>query len=114
MILIDSSILASHLPICENPPMPKLTINLPKPMEASNDCLPHAAMNLGTAQGMGIRPRSLVSRLVVDEQYGNFVLYRLDESGGFVGDSWHGSREDALWQIKKEFGVEYRDQGMKG
>jgi hypothetical protein len=89
--------------------MAKLTINLPKAMAASNDCLPHAAMNLGKGQGMGVRPASLVSRLVVDEQYGNFVLYRLDADGGFVGDSWHGSMEDALWQMKKEFGVEPKD-----
>jgi len=88
--------------------MPKISIQLPKPLEASNDCLPHAAMNLGKGQGMGIRPASLVARLVVDEQYGNFVLYRLDADGGFVGDSWHGTLEDALWQVKKEFGIEYK------
>jgi hypothetical protein len=88
--------------------MAKLTFNLPKPMEASNDCLPHAAMNLGKPQGMGLRPAAPVARLVVDEQYGNFVLYRLDADGGFVGDSWHGSLEDALWQVKKEFGIDYR------
>jgi len=86
--------------------MPKWTFNLPKAQEASNDCLPHAAMNLGTAQGMGFRPRNLVARLVLQEQYGNFVLYRMDDAGGFVGDSWHGSIEDALWQAKKEFGVD--------
>jgi|GEM_PF-894073 len=86
--------------------MPKLTIDLPKGKQASNDCLPHAAMNLGTAQGMGHHARNLVARLVIDEQYGNFVLYRLDESGGFVGDSWHGSLDDALWQVKKEFGID--------
>ncbi|HTW93817.1 MAG TPA: hypothetical protein VL992_21310 [Tepidisphaeraceae bacterium] len=88
--------------------MAKLTFDLPKPMEASNDCLPHAAMNLGKAQGMGIRPAAMVARLVVDEQYGNFVLYRIDADGGFVGDSWHGSLDDALWQVKKEFGIDYR------
>jgi hypothetical protein len=89
--------------------MAKLSFNLPKPSAASNDCLPHAAMNLGKGQGMGLRPAALVSRLVVDEQYGNFVLYRLDENGGFVGDSWHGTLADALWQAKKEFGVEWKE-----
>jgi len=88
--------------------MKKLTIELPRPMTASNDCLPHAAMNLGSARGIGMRPvAGAVTRLVIEEQMGNFVLYRLDESGGFVGDSWHGTLQDALWQMKKEFGVEY-------
>jgi hypothetical protein len=87
--------------------MAKRTLDLEKALPASNDCLPHAAMNLGTGQGMGIRPASLVSRLVLDEQYGSFVLYRLDGNGGFVGDSWHGTVEDALWQVKKEFGIDW-------
>jgi hypothetical protein len=87
--------------------MPKLTLDLPKALLASNDCLPHAAMNLGSTNGVGTQPRAgLVSRLVLEEQMGNWVLYRLDASGGFVGDTWHGTREDALWQIKKEFGIE--------
>jgi hypothetical protein len=91
--------------------MPKLTFDLPKPAPASNDCLPHAAMNLGKPQGLGVRPAALVTRLVVDEQFGNFVLYRLDADGGFVGDSWHGSLDDALWQVKKEFGIDFRKPG---
>jgi hypothetical protein len=86
----------------------KHSLDLPKALEASNDCLPHAAMNLGSGQGMGIRPPNLVTRLVIDEQYGNFVLYRLDGNGGFVGDSWHGSLADALWQVKKEFGIDWK------
>jgi hypothetical protein len=86
--------------------MAKVVIKLPKPMPASHDCLPHAAMNLGANQGSGTRPvAGLVHRLVLEEQFGNWVLYRMDDRGGFVGDTWHGSREDALWQIKKEFGV---------
>jgi len=80
---------------------------LPRPMQASNDCLPHAAMNLGAARGVGVRPvAGLVSRLVLEQQMGSWVLYRLDESGGFVGDSWHETRDDAVQQIRKEFGVE--------
>jgi hypothetical protein len=87
--------------------MAKLTFTLPKPVEASNDCLPHAAMNLGAGNGVGMRPRpGMVSRLVLEEQFGNWVLYRLDADGGFVGDTWHGTREDAVWQAKKEFGVD--------
>ncbi len=87
--------------------MAKLKIDLAKPVEASNDCLPHAAMNLGVAHGVGMRPiAGMVSQLVLEEQFGNWVLYRMDATGGFVGDTWHGTREDAIWQIKKEFGVE--------
>lgn len=84
----------------------KITITLEKPMPASLDCLPHAAMNLGTAGGSGLRPMGgLVTRLVIEKQFDNWVFYRLDADGGFVADTWHGSREDALWQAKKEFGV---------
>jgi hypothetical protein len=90
--------------------MAKVVIKLPKPILASNDCLPHAAMNLGATRGSGTRPvAGLVSSLVLEEQLGNWVLYRLDDRGGFVGDTWHGSREDAVWQIRKEFGVELKD-----
>lgn len=88
----------------------KLVIDLKKPALASNDCLPHAAMNLGAAHGVGTRPMpGLVSRLVLEEQFGNWVLYRLDDAGGFVGDTWHGTREDAVHQAKIEFGVEVPD-----
>jgi hypothetical protein len=87
--------------------MPKQVIQLPKPVPASHDCLPHAAMNLGRIGGTGLRPKpELVHALVLEEQYGNWVLYRLDEGGGFVGDTWHGTRQDALWQIQKEFGID--------
>jgi hypothetical protein len=94
--------------------MAKRVFNLPKPMQSSNDCLPHAAMNLGTAQGMGHHARALVHRLVLEEQFGNYVLYRMDESGGFIGDTWHGTIEDALWQAKKEFGVDLKEEPGHG
>ncbi len=85
----------------------KISIHLEKPMPASNDCLPHAAMNLGSARGSGTRPLAgMVSRLVIEEQAGQWVLYRMDADGGFVGDTWHGSREDAIGQMKREFGVD--------
>ncbi len=84
----------------------KISIRLEKPLPASNDCLPHAAMNLGAARGSGMRPvAGMVSRLVIQEQAGNWVLYRMDADGGFVGDTWHNSREDAIHQVKREFGV---------
>jgi hypothetical protein len=85
----------------------KIQYNLERPMPASNDSLPHAAMNLGSARGSGTRPMpGLVSRLIIEPQLDNWVLYRLDDRGGFVGDTWHGSLEDALAQAKKEFGVD--------
>lgn len=88
----------------------KISIRLEKPMPASNDCLPHAAMNLGSARGSGMRPvAGMVSRLVIEEQGDNWVLYRLDADGGFVGDTWHGTREDAIHQVKREFGVTIPD-----
>jgi hypothetical protein len=87
--------------------MPKLSMNLPNPMPASNDCLPHAAMNLGSPRGGGTRPvGELVARLIIEPQLDNWVLYRLDDRGGFVGDTWHGTLADAIAQAKKEFGVE--------
>jgi hypothetical protein len=85
----------------------KISHILARPMPASNDCLPHAAMNLGSVRGVGTRPNpGMVHRLVIEPQLDNWVLYRLDEAGGFVGDTWHGSLQDARNQAKKEFGVD--------
>ena len=84
----------------------RIVIDLPNPIPAANDCLPHAAMNLGAARGVGIRPApGMVSRLVIQEQFGAWCLYRLDKDGGYVGDSSHGSKQDALHQVKREFGL---------
>ena len=86
----------------------KVVIELPKPMPASDDCLPHAAMTLGSARGSGTRPReALVHRLIIEQQSGDhWMLYRLDGSGGFVGDTSHPTKEDALRTARREFGVE--------
>jgi hypothetical protein len=85
----------------------KISHVLSRPLPASNDCLPHAAMNLGSVRGTGTRPMpGMVHRLVIESQLDNWVLYRLDADGGFVGDTWHGSLDDALGQAKKEFGVD--------
>jgi hypothetical protein len=90
--------------------MNRIVIDLPRPALASNDCLPHAAMNLGAARGVGIRPvPGMVSRLVIQQQFGAWRLYRLDKDGGYVGDSSHGTKEDALHQIKREFGITLRE-----
>lgn len=53
----------------------------------------------------------MVHRLVIEPQLDNWVLYRLDDAGGFVGDTWHGTLEDALSQAKKEFGVDMTPVG---
>ena len=88
----------------------KIVIILEKPLPASNDCLPHAAMNLGAPRGIGLKPQvgGMVSRLVIEPAMGSWVFHRLDKDGGFVGDSWHGTREDAVHQAKREFGVEIK------
>lgn len=85
--------------------MNKIIINLQKSMPASNDCLPHAAMNLGAARGVGLRPApGMVARLVIQQQLDAWCLFRLDKDGGYVGDSWHPTKEDALHQARREFG----------
>ena len=85
----------------------KLVIDLPRPMPASNDCLPHAAMNLGAPRGVGLKPVSggMVARLVIQPQFGAWCFYRMDKDGGYVGDSWHPTKEDALHQANREFGI---------
>lgn len=87
--------------------MKKIRVTLPKPMPASNDCLPHAAMNLGSARGVGIQPRvGLVSRIIIEPQFDSWVLYRMDDGGGFVGDTSHATREDAIRTAEQEFGID--------
>jgi hypothetical protein len=64
-------------------------------------------MSLGSIRGVGTHPvPALVSRLVIQEQLGSWVMYRMDADGGFIGDTWHPTREDALREAKREFGVE--------
>jgi hypothetical protein len=48
---------------------------------------------------------------VIAPQLDNWVLYRLDDAGGFVGDTWHGTLEDALSQVKREFGIDLKPDG---
>ena len=95
------------------PNQEKVVIELPKPMPASNDCLPHAAMNLGAPRGLGLKPVAggMVTKLIIEPQLGAWVFYRLDENGGFVGDSWHDTKEDAIYQAKREFNVEIPGDG---
>jgi hypothetical protein len=84
----------------------KLVFKLAKPMPASDDCLPHAAMTLGSTRGSGMRPATgMVSKIIIEEQMGNWCMFRLDHHGGFIGDSWHPTREDAMHTASREFGV---------
>jgi hypothetical protein len=85
----------------------KVVINLNPPMPASDDCLPHAAMTLGSVRG-AMRPRTtLVHRLVIQEQSsGYWIMNRMDDAGGFVGDTSHPTKEDALRTARREFGIE--------
>jgi len=88
----------------------KLTIELPTPKPASDNCLPHAAMALGSIRGVGTRPTTaMVTRLVIQEQMGSWVMYRLDANGGFVGDTWHPTREDAIAEARREFDIQQVD-----
>ena len=91
--------------------MKKIVINLDPPKPASDDCLPHAAMTLGSSRGLTTRPRqALVHRLVIQEQsHGDWLMIRMDDSGGFIGDTSHPTREDALRSAKREFGIEFED-----
>ena len=83
-------------------PAPERVIfDLPRPVEASHECLPHAAMSLGTPAST---PQT-VKRLVIEKTGRVWTFYRFDEGGGFVGDSTHPTREDALHQAQREFGV---------
>src|SRR3954471_5341783 len=86
----------------------KIVINLSKPMPASDDCLPHAAMTLGSVRGLTTRPHAaLVHRIVVQEQsVGHWIVIRMDDRGGFIGDTSHPTKDDAMRTVKSEFGVD--------
>ena len=79
----------------------RLVTDLPELVEAPQESLPHAAMSLGSPANVS----RMVKRLVIEKSAGMWILYRLDESGGFVGDSTHATIEDALHQAKREFGI---------
>jgi hypothetical protein len=88
----------------------KLAIKLPRPMPASEDCLPHAAMTRGSSRGLGGRAAAnLVSRVVIQSQFGAWCLLRFDDAGGFIGDSTHPSQADALQSARREFALSDAD-----
>jgi hypothetical protein len=88
----------------------KIVINLNPPMPASDDCLPHAAMTLGSLRG-AMHPRvTLVHRIVIQQQaHGDWLLIRMDDAGGFVGDTSHPTKEDALRTAGREFGIDAKN-----
>jgi hypothetical protein len=85
----------------------KLVFILDPPRPASDDCLPHAAMTLGSIRGGSTRPRTaLVHRVVIQEQaHGDWLMIRMDDAGGFIGDTSHPTRDDALRSARREFGI---------
>ena len=59
-------------------------------------------MNLGSARAPACGPsRAWFRGWCSRSRQGQWVLYRIDENGGFVGDTWHGTHEDAVRQIKR-------------
>ena len=76
-------------------------------MPASDDCLPHAAMGLGSMRAVGTRPRqAMVHRVIVQQQMKAWCVFRMDDGGGFIGDTWHESESAAFAEAKREFGLE--------
>ncbi|MEL7238478.1 MAG: hypothetical protein AAGK78_06420 [Planctomycetota bacterium] len=87
--------------------MPSWSLNLDPPQPASDDCLPHAAMGLGSMRAVGTRPQqALVHRLVIQRQMQAWCLFRMDDGGGFVGETWHESKDAAFAEAKREFDVD--------
>lgn len=88
-------------------PETTLTCDLPEPRPAADDTLPHAAMGLGSMRAVGTSPRpALVHRLVIQKQLSAWCLFRLDEGGGYVNETWHPDRDDAVRSACREFGIE--------
>jgi hypothetical protein len=83
-------------------PVPRL------PSEASGHAyLPQAAMGLGSSRAAGTRPAPIpVSRLLIQHQTGGWCLFRLDDRGGFIGDTWHPDPEDAKRTAADEFDID--------
>lgn len=82
------------------------TCDLPRAMPAADDCLPHAAMGLGSSRAVGTSPHpAMVHRVVVQKQLSAWCCFRLDDGGGYVNESWHPDRDDAIRTACREFGL---------
>ena len=87
-----------------------LTCDLTTPRVASDDCLPHAAMGLGTSRAVGTRPQAaVVHRVVIQKQMSAWCVFRLDDRGGYVGETWHPDRADALRDVCRELSLSPED-----
>lgn len=87
-----------------------LVVDLSEPKMAADDCLPHAAMGLGSSRAVGTSPQpALVHRVLVQKQLSAWCVFRLDSAGGFIGDTWHPDREDAIRSACREFGLSRDD-----
>lgn len=83
-----------------------LICDLPEPRPASDHCLPHAAMGLGTMRAVGTNPApALVYRLLIQPQMSAWCLFRLDDAGGFIGETWHPDAADAIHTACREFNL---------
>ena len=92
--------------------MEKIVINLPKAHAREQRLSAARGDESGQCRGVGMRPQpGMVSRLVIQPQIDAWCFFRMDEHGGFVGESWHPTKEDALHQAKREFGVERDENG---
>lgn len=85
----------------------KLRLTLPRDFPPRHECLPHAAMSLGAGRFAGLLPAGQsIRQLIIEAQpTGGWALYRLDAGGGFAGDTYHDTRDDALDQARREFGA---------
>lgn len=87
-----------------------LVVDLSEPKTAADDCLPHAAMGLGSSRAVGTSPQpALVFRVLVQKQLSAWCVFRLDGAGGFIGDTWHPDREDAIRSACREFDLSPED-----
>ena len=65
-------------------------------------------------RAVGTRPRqAMVRRIVVQPQMQAWCVFRLDDGGGFVGETWHESEAAAFAEAKREFGLD-RDAFTEG
>jgi hypothetical protein len=67
-------------------------------------------MGLGSSRAVGTSPQpALVHRVLVQKQLSAWCVFRLDGAGGFIGDTWHPDREDAVRSACREFGLSPED-----
>ena len=61
-------------------------------------------MGLGSMRAVGTSPApALVHRVIIQPQMSAWCVFRLDGAGGFIGETWHPDRDDALHTACREF-----------